>query len=134
MHIYIYIECKKAQTVAKLSLSSQFVSLDLSLSLSLSVCLIDLRFNISVENAVSMHVFYGLKQLINVELDTRLWQISRSTLDRLIQIHFHELEDESESARRLVTVQIELKRMQCMSSTTAGSSEEEDYSKLDKLY
>ena len=59
------------------------------------VCLIDLRFNISVENAVSMHVFYGFQELIDVELDTGLWQIRRSTLDCLIQIHFHELEDES---------------------------------------
>ena len=131
MHLYIERESVMIESTNWGQIIPSIVSVCL---LSLFVCLIDLRFNISVENAVSMHVFYGLKQLINVELDTRLWQISRSTLDRLIQIHFHELEDESESARRLVTVQIELKRMQCMSSTTAGSSEEEDYSKLDKFY
>lgn len=43
-----------------------------------------LRFNISMENTVSVHMFDGFKELINVELDPRLWQVSRSALDRFI--------------------------------------------------
>ena len=54
---------------------------------------VSLRFNVSVENSVSVHVLDSLEQLINVELDSRLGQVSRAPLYRFIKIHFHELED-----------------------------------------
>lgn len=61
-----------------------------------------LRFNVSVENAVAMHVLDSLQQLVDVEFDARLGQVSGATLDGLIQVHFHEFEDESEASGRFV--------------------------------
>ena len=52
-----------------------------------------LRFNVSVKNSVSVHVFDSFEQLIDVELDSRLRQIGRASLDCFVKIHFHELED-----------------------------------------
>ena len=45
---------------------------------------LDLRFDISVENSVSVHVLNSFEQLIYVELDSRLWKVSRSPLYRFI--------------------------------------------------
>ena len=39
-------------------------------------------------------MFDRLEQLINVEFDAGLGQVSRSTLDSLVKVHLHELEDE----------------------------------------
>ena len=53
-----------------------------------------LRFNVSVENAISVHVLDRLEQLIDVELHAGFGQVSRSSLDSLVKIHLHEFEDE----------------------------------------
>ena len=53
-----------------------------------------LRFNVSVENAISVHVLDRLEQLIDVELDAGFGQVSRSSLDSLVKVHLHELKDE----------------------------------------
>ena len=51
------------------------------------------RFNVSVENSISVHVLNGLEQLIYVELDSRLREIGCSSLDCFIEIHLHEFKD-----------------------------------------
>lgn len=43
-----------------------------------------LRFDVSVENSVTVHVFDGLQQLVDVKLDARLWQVSRSSFNRFV--------------------------------------------------
>ena len=65
----------------------------------------NLRFDVSVKNSISVHVLDRLEELIDVELDSRFWQVRRTTLDCLVQIHFHKLENESKAARRLITKQ-----------------------------
>ena len=52
-----------------------------------------LRFNVSVENTISVHVLDRLEQLIDVELDAGFGQVSRSSLDSLVKVHLHELKD-----------------------------------------
>ena len=65
----------------------------------------NLRFDVSVKNSISVHVLDRLEELIDVELDSRFWQVRRTTLDCLVQIHFHKLENESKAARGLITKQ-----------------------------
>jgi hypothetical protein len=57
-----------------------------------------LRFNVSVKNAVPMHVFDGFHELVNVVLDSSLRQVALAAFDGFVQIHFHYLEDERETA------------------------------------
>ena len=64
-----------------------------------------LRFDVSVKNSISVHVLDRLEELIDVELDSRFWQVCRSTLDCLVQIHLHELENKSKAARGFITKQ-----------------------------
>jgi len=49
-----------------------------------------------------MHMVYRLQQLISVVLDPLFWQIVHPPLNRIIQVHVHEFEDEGETASRLV--------------------------------
>ncbi len=48
-----------------------------------------------MKNSISVHVFDGLEQLVYVELDAWLRQVGGSTFDSFIEIHLHELKDES---------------------------------------
>lgn len=50
--------------------------------------------DISMENAVTMHVIYCFHELVHVVLDTLLGQVVPAPLDRIIHVHLHELEDE----------------------------------------
>ncbi len=52
-----------------------------------------LRFDVAVEDAVPMHVFDRLQQLINVEFYSRLRQVIGPALNGLIEVHLHEVED-----------------------------------------
>jgi hypothetical protein len=61
-----------------------------------------LRFNVSVKNAVPVHVFDGLHELVNVVLHSGLRQVALAAFDGFVQIHFHDLEDERETACGLV--------------------------------
>ena len=62
-----------------------------------------LGLDVSVENAVPVHVVYGLEQLVHVVFDSVFGQVVSLALDRVVHVHVHELEDEGESARRLIT-------------------------------
>lgn len=53
-----------------------------------------LRFNVPVENTISVHVLDRLEQLIDVELDAGFGQVSRSSLNSFVKVHLHELKDE----------------------------------------
>ena len=55
-----------------------------------------------MENPVPVHVLDRLEQLIHIVFDPGLGQVVLSALDCLIQIHFHDFEDEGQPARRLV--------------------------------
>ena len=55
-----------------------------------------------MENAVTVHMVYRFHQLVHVILDALLWQIVAATLDGVIHVHLHELEDEGQSACWLV--------------------------------
>ena len=67
-----------------------------------------------MEDAVSVHVLYGLEQLVHVMLDSLLWQVVRAaytrshtgsllTFNGFIKVHLHELKDKSESPSGFVT-------------------------------
>ena len=51
-----------------------------------------------MENPIPVHVVNSLHQLVHVMLDALLWQVVRSSLDSLIEVLFHQLEHQSESA------------------------------------
>ena len=50
-----------------------------------------------MENSVSMHVIDRLEHLIHVVFHSLLWKVMTSTLDRLVHVHVHELEDQSKT-------------------------------------
>jgi uncharacterized protein (DUF39 family) len=51
-----------------------------------------------VKNAVSVHVLNRFEELVDVELDPGFRQVGLAALDGLVQVHFHDLEDQSEAA------------------------------------
>ena len=55
-----------------------------------------------MENAVTVHVVYRLHQLVHVVLHALLGQVVPSSLDRVVHVHLHQLENEGESTSRLV--------------------------------
>ena len=61
-----------------------------------------LRLDVSVEDAVSVHVVNGLHQLVHVVLDALFRQVVPPALDSVVHVHLHELEDESKSACWLI--------------------------------
>ena len=61
-------------------------------------------FNITMKNAVPVHVVYRLKKLVHVILHSILRQIVSLTLDGVIHVHVHEFKDECESASWLITI------------------------------
>lgn len=63
-----------------------------------------LRLDVSVEDSVPVHVIDRLEHLIHVVFYSLLWQVVTPAFDRLIHVHVHELEDQGQSTRRLITV------------------------------
>ena len=61
-----------------------------------------LRFNIAMENTILMHMVDCLDDLIHVIAHSSFWQIVAATLNCLVQIHVHQLEDERQSACGLI--------------------------------
>lgn len=61
-----------------------------------------LRLDVPVEDSVAVHVLYGFYQLIHIVLHALLRQVVRTSLDCLIHVLLHELEDESKPTRRLI--------------------------------
>ena len=53
-----------------------------------------LRLDVSMEDAVPVHVVDRLENLVHVELDALLWQVVPPPLYRLIHVHVHQFEDE----------------------------------------
>lgn len=54
--------------------------------------MLSLRLNVSVENAVFVHVVDGFKHLVHVKLHSLLWQVSPPAFDRFVHVHIHQLE------------------------------------------
>lgn len=61
-----------------------------------------LRFDVSMENAVSVHVLYSFKNLIDLILDFRFWDIVLSPVNCVIEIAIHQFEDQSKSSSWLI--------------------------------
>lgn len=61
-----------------------------------------------MENAVFVHVLDRFEQLVDVEFDAGFWQVRSPPLDGFVEVHFHELEDEGEASRWLVTRNIKM--------------------------
>lgn len=51
-----------------------------------------LRLDISVINAVSVHMVYRLEDLVHHLLDSRLWERRPFSFDGFIHVHLHQLE------------------------------------------
>ena len=62
-----------------------------------------LRFYVSVENAIPMHVVNSLKNLVHVVLDTLFRQVMSSAFDGFIHVHVHQLKDQCKSSCWLIT-------------------------------
>lgn len=60
-----------------------------------------------MENAIPMHVLDGLEQFVHVVLDALLGHVVAATFDSVVEVHVHELEDESEATSRLVEEHLE---------------------------
>ena len=75
-----------------------------------------LRFDVTVEDAVSVHVFDSLENLVSLLLNLRLWDVVLSPVNGVIEIAVHELEDKCEASRGLVVqhlVKANNVRMRC---------------------
>ena len=57
-----------------------------------------------MKDSIPVHVLDCLQQLVDVVFHSRLRQVVRSPLDGFIQVHFHELKDESKSTCRFITM------------------------------
>ena len=55
-----------------------------------------------MEDAIPVHVVYGLHELVNIVFDTVLGKVVRSPLDRFVHIHLHQLKHQSKSSCCLV--------------------------------
>ena len=61
-----------------------------------------LWLDVPVEDTVAVHVVHALKQLMHVKFDATLGEIMPTAADELIDVHLHQLEDQSEPPCRLV--------------------------------
>ena len=68
--------------------------------------LMHLRFDISVEYSIPVHVVNSFQHLIHVVFDAPFRQVMPPTLDSLIHVHVHQFEDKSQATRRLITIKI----------------------------
>ena len=64
----------------------------------------NLRFDVSVEDTIAMHVVDGLEDLVDVELDPLLGQVVPPPFDRLVHVHVHQLKHQCQPPRRLITI------------------------------
>lgn len=62
----------------------------------------DLRFDVSVENAISVHVVDALEHLVHVVLDALLGQVVPAPLYRLVHVHVHQFEYQRQPASRFI--------------------------------
>lgn len=62
----------------------------------------NLRLDVSVENPISVHVLDGFHQLEEVVFHFVFGQVALSALDRFVEVHFHDLKHEGQSACRLI--------------------------------
>ena len=68
--------------------------------------LMHLRFDISVEYSIPVHVVNCFQHLIHVVFDAPFRQVMPPTLDSLIHVHVHQFKDKSQATRRLITIKI----------------------------
>jgi len=62
-----------------------------------------LWLDVTVEDAVLVHVLYRLQQLEHEELDDSCLQVLFAALDVFVHVALHQLENQGETARGLVT-------------------------------
>ena len=55
-----------------------------------------------MEDTVTVHVVDGFHELVHIVLDALLGEVVTSTLDGIIHVHLHELENECKSPSRLI--------------------------------
>ena len=60
-----------------------------------------------MEDAVAVHVLDGLEQLVDVSLHSLLGQVVCTALDRLVQVHFHQLKHQRQSPSWLIANQLD---------------------------
>ena len=66
-----------------------------------------LRFDVSMEDTISMHVVNGLHKLIDIEFDSVLREVMGPSLYGLVHVHFHQLKDQGQSSCGLVVKDFE---------------------------
>ena len=59
-----------------------------------------------MENAVAVHVVDGFEHLVEVVLDSGLWEVVSAPFDGFIHVHVHQLEDQGQPSGRLVAVKL----------------------------
>ena len=62
----------------------------------------NLRFDVTVEDSVAVHVLDGFQQLEHILLYSSFGQVVLAAFDCLIQVHFHDLENQSQSSGRFI--------------------------------
>ena len=55
-----------------------------------------------MEDAVTVHVIDSFHELVHVVLDALLWEVVTSTLNCIIHIHLHQLENQCQSSSGLI--------------------------------
>jgi len=61
-----------------------------------------LRLDVSVEDAVSVHVVNRFDKLVHIVLNSVLRQVMPFAFDSIVHVHVHQLEHEGQSAGRLI--------------------------------
>ena len=64
-----------------------------------------LRFDISVEYSISVHMVNSFQYLVHVVFDALFRQVMPPALDSLIHVHVHQLKDKSQSTCRFIAIQ-----------------------------
>ena len=75
-----------------------------------------LRFDVTVEDAVSVHVFDSLENLVSLLLNLRLWDVVLPPVNGVVEVTVHELEDKCETSCGLVVqhlMQVHYVRVRC---------------------
>lgn len=65
-----------------------------------------LRFDVSMENSISVHVIDGLQHLVHVVLDALLWKIVATTFNGFVHVHVHQFEYKGKSSCRFITIPV----------------------------
>ena len=61
-----------------------------------------LRLDVTMEDAVAVHVVDRLHELVHVVFDALLRQVVAASLDSIVHVHLHEFEDERQAPGRLI--------------------------------